>query len=100
MTHATTLPLHMRRDRFDPVPELGALRERPGLTKVRTPMGLEPWLVTRWADVREVLGDPARFSNAFVAPMQQGRSPEEIARMRAGNLLPRTRPSTPGCGGC
>lgn len=92
MTHATTLPLHMRRDRFDPVPELGALRERPGLTKVRTPMGLEPWLVTRWADVREVLGDPARFSNAFVAPMQQGRSPEEVARMRAGNLLAQDPP--------
>lgn len=92
MTHATTLPLHMRRDRFDPVPELGALRARPGLTKVRTPMGLEPWLVTRWADVREVLGDPARFSNAFVAPMQQGRSPEEIARMRAGNLLAQDPP--------
>ncbi|WP_181784184.1 cytochrome P450 [Pseudonocardia pini] len=86
-----TLPLHMRRDRFDPVPELGALREEAGVRKVRTPMGIEPWLVTRWSEVRDVLGDHARFSNVWqpgaAMPGMPERSPEEIARMQAGNLL-------------
>jgi cytochrome P450 len=85
------LPLHMRRVGFDPAPELGAIREGEGVRKVRTPFGLEAWLVTRWADVREVLGDAGRFSNewqgAFRVPGMPERSPEEIARLRAGNLL-------------
>jgi cytochrome P450 len=85
------LPLHMQRVGFDPAPELGAIREGEGVRKVRTPFGLEAWLVTRWDDVREVLGDAALFSNewrgAFRMPGMPERSPEEIARMRAGNLL-------------
>ncbi|GAA4551932.1 cytochrome P450 [Pseudonocardia xishanensis] len=83
------LPLHMRRDRFAPAPELAAVREGPAVTRVRGTFGHEMWLVTRHEDVREVLGDAARFSNAgqtvFVG--RDRRSPEEIARMRAGNLL-------------
>lgn len=85
------LPLHMQRAGFDPAPELAAIRDGAGVRKVRTPFGLEAWLVTRWSDVREVLGDPARFSNewqgAFRPPGMPERSPEEIARLRAGNLL-------------
>ncbi|WP_345381536.1 cytochrome P450 [Pseudonocardia yuanmonensis] len=81
----------MQRDGFDPARELAAIREGAGVRKVRTPFGLEAWLVTRWADVREVLGDPERFSNewegAFRVPGMPERSPEEIARLRAGNLL-------------
>ncbi|WP_020638051.1 cytochrome P450 [Amycolatopsis balhimycina] len=36
-------------------------RERPGLTRVRMPFGEPAWLVTRYADARQVLGD-RRFS--------------------------------------
>ncbi|WP_326952381.1 cytochrome P450 [Amycolatopsis sp. NBC_01286] len=36
-------------------------RERPGLTRVRLPFGEPGWLVTRYADARQVLGD-RRFS--------------------------------------
>ncbi|MFD9959702.1 cytochrome P450 [Amycolatopsis sp. NPDC058986] len=32
------------------------------MTKVACPTGIEAWLVTRYADVREVLGDQERFS--------------------------------------
>jgi cytochrome P450 len=32
------------------------------VVKVTCPTGIEAWLVTRYADVREVLGDPRRFS--------------------------------------
>ncbi|MHA6628421.1 cytochrome P450 [Pseudonocardia sichuanensis] len=93
MTRAPTLPIHMQRNGFDPAPELAELRDAGGVRRVRTPFGVDAWLVTRFADVREVLSDPVRFSNARVSVDDRRRagmppmSEEEIARMRAGNLL-------------
>lgn len=52
-----------RRCPFGPPPEYARLRAESPVTKVVCPTGLEAWLVTRYADVREVLGDPERFSN-------------------------------------
>ncbi|MEU1514630.1 cytochrome P450 [Streptomyces sp. NPDC005811] len=43
---------------FDPPPALQELRERAPLTRVRLWDGTEPWLVTRYADQRALLGDP------------------------------------------
>ncbi|MFF3941571.1 cytochrome P450 [Streptomyces phaeofaciens] len=43
---------------FDPPPALRDLQERAPLTKVRLRDGSEPWLVTRYADQRAILGDP------------------------------------------
>ncbi|WP_416981692.1 cytochrome P450 [Streptomyces sp. T028] len=43
---------------FDPPPALRELRERAPLTRVRLWDGTEPWLVTRYADQRALLGDP------------------------------------------
>jgi cytochrome P450 len=43
---------------FDPPPALKDLQEKAPLTKVRLWDGSEPWLVTRYADQRAVLGDP------------------------------------------
>ena len=82
----------MRRDAFDPAPELAELRDGPGIGRIRTPFGLEGWLVTRFADVREVLSDSERFSDFRVTelrrpPGMEDVSDEELARMRAGNLL-------------
>ncbi len=83
----------MQRSGFDPTAELSRLRDGKGIERVRTPFGTGAWLVTRFADVREVLSDPARFSNARVSSREGGRpglppmSKEELARMRAGNLL-------------
>ena len=42
---------------FDPPPALKDLQEKTPLTKVRLWDGSEPWLVTRYADQRAVLGD-------------------------------------------
>jgi cytochrome P450 len=88
MTQAPTMPLHMRRDRFAPVDELRQLREGEGLRSFATPFGVQAWLVTHYADVREVLGDATRFSNraAFTSPLD-ARSDEERAKARAGQLL-------------
>jgi cytochrome P450 len=94
MTRAETLPLHMQRNGFDPAPELAALRDSEGVSRIRTAFGFDAWLVSRYADVREVLSDPVRFSNARVATMERRRPPglpplsdEEFARLRAGSLL-------------
>jgi len=85
----TELPLHMRRERFDPPAQLTALRESGELHRVRTPFGNTAWLVTRYADVREVLGDAERFSNRSAMPF--AGVDEEVAgteeERRAGSLL-------------
>jgi cytochrome P450 len=82
----------MQRTGFDPAPELAELRAGKGIERIRTAFGMEAWVVTRFADVREVLSDPVRFSNARL--QEAGRppgfppvSPEERARQLAGNLL-------------
>nr|SBO95739.1 putative cytochrome P450 hydroxylase [Nonomuraea gerenzanensis] len=85
-----TLPLHMRRNGFDPDPELSAVRDEEGVRRVATPFGVDAWLVSRFADVREVLGDATRFSNAramLFRPAGEEYSEEQRRRMRAGNLL-------------
>ncbi len=88
MTQAPTMPLHMRRDRFAPVDELRQLRENEGVRQIETPFGARISLITRYADVRQVLGDATRFSNrsAFTGPLDP-RSDEERAKARAGQLL-------------
>ncbi|MFP5347579.1 MAG: cytochrome P450 [Actinomycetes bacterium] len=91
MTETPVLPLHMRRDGFDPVEELGRVRDGEGVRLVETAFGTTAYLVTRYDDVREVLSDAARFSNVnpqgFVQPDGPQLSEEELAQMRAGQLL-------------
>ncbi|MDT7574041.1 MAG: hypothetical protein QOH17_374, partial [Pseudonocardiales bacterium] len=88
MTQAPAMPLHMRRNEFAPVDELRQLREGEGIRSFTTPFGVQAWLVARYADVREVLGDATRFSNgaAFSSPLDS-RTDEERAKARAGQLL-------------
>jgi cytochrome P450 len=88
---APEMPLHMRRQGFDPVREMAALRDDEGVRQVETAFGMPAFLVARHADVKAVLADSARFSNdgrrAFDAPGAPKLSDEERDRMRAGNLL-------------
>ncbi|GAA1740279.1 cytochrome P450 [Nonomuraea sp. AD125B] len=91
MSDPAVVPLHMRRDGFDPVPELSAMRDGEGVRRVPTPFGVDAWVVSRYADVREVLGDSTRFSNdvgtAFRPTGGTRLSEEELRQVRAGNLL-------------
>ncbi|MBE1588483.1 cytochrome P450 [Nonomuraea angiospora] len=91
MTESSTMPLHMRRVGFDPAPELAALRDEEGIRRITTPFGLDVWLVTRYAEVRAVLGDAERFKIAqqTVArlPGAPEMTPEQLAKIQAGNLL-------------
>ena len=92
MTQAPELPpLHMRRDAFNPTPELREIRETTGVRTITSAFGTEVYLVTRHEDVKAVLSDHQRFSNGrppgFVVPGAPEVSDEEVASSRAGNLL-------------
>ena len=91
MTEAPVIPLHMQRTQFDPVEELGRARDTEGVRRVMTPFGVPAYLVTRYEDVREVLADTVRFSNAsrhsFAPPGGPDFDEAELAEMRAGQLL-------------
>ncbi|MCP2165554.1 cytochrome P450 [Goodfellowiella coeruleoviolacea] len=91
MTETPVLPLYMRRDEFNPIPELAELRDGPGIRKVTTAFGVPAWLVSRFADVRFVFGNPDLFSNQRAQDLGLLRSPglseEENKRLRAGQML-------------
>jgi cytochrome P450 len=92
MTQAPALPpLHMRRDAFDPTPELREIRETTGVRTTTNAFGMQVYLVTRHDDIKAVLADPERFSNGrppgFVIPGAPVLPDQEQADARAGNLL-------------
>ncbi|GAB2621874.1 cytochrome P450 [Paractinoplanes abujensis] len=47
---------------FDPPPVYAELRKGPQVVRVACPTGIDAWLVSDYAGVREVLGDGRRFS--------------------------------------
>ena len=74
-----------REDGFAPPAVLEATRdaaEGGGMYRVRVPAGDLAWVVTRYDDVREVLGDPERFSST-----RRDAPPDEAADLQAGALL-------------
>ena len=67
MGQAPSIPLHMRRTPFDPVDDLARRRTHAPVSRVEAPIGqvrFPAWLITRYDDVRAVLGDTTRFSNS------------------------------------
>jgi cytochrome P450 len=76
----------MQRDRFSPLPETQAARDEEGFPSFTTAFGASARLVTRYADVREVLGDAERFSNTGL-PRLPSPAGEDGDDPRAGNLL-------------
>lgn len=89
MTDTPVMPVHMRRTQFDPVDELTRARETEGVSRVETPFGGAAYLVTRYEDIRKILADGERFSNASFAQIAafEETSDEERAALRAGHLL-------------
>lgn len=81
----------MRRDAFDPTPQLREIRETEGVRTVTNAFGMSAYLITRYDDIKTVLSDHARFSNGrppgFVVPGAPPIDEEEQSRSRAGNLL-------------
>ncbi|MFJ8503642.1 cytochrome P450 [Streptomyces avermitilis] len=80
----TAVPVHTRRDRFDPAGELRLMAGGEPVTRIDggPQAGDVPvWLVTGYAEVRQVLGDHRRFSTrrrfgARTAP--DGPRPDEL----------------------
>lgn len=91
MSAPTRPPVHMRRDAFDPTPELGEIRAGDGIRAVTNAFGMQVYLVTRHNDVKTVLSDYEHFANGrppgFVVPGAPVLPEEEQASARAGNLL-------------
>src|SRR5689334_10130464 len=84
-------PLHMRRDTFNPTPELREIRETVGVRTEISAFGAEIFLVTRHEDIKDVLSDHERFANSrppgFELPGAPDMPEEDRNRARAGNLL-------------
>ena len=105
MTQAPELPpLHMRRNTFNPTPELREIRETDGVRTVTNAFGMKVYLVTRHEDIKDVLSDHERFSNGrppgFVVPGAP-TSPRTSRPARGPAICSAsTRRSISGCGGC
>ena len=55
----------LQRHGLDPVPELGRLRAREPVSRMKLPFGLRAWLVTGHDEARAVLAAGGSFSNDF-----------------------------------
>jgi cytochrome P450 len=87
MSTMPNVPVHMRRNRFEPVADLARLRAEAPVSKLEWTPGLMPvsaWLVTRYEDVREVLSDAGRFSNVPRPP--PGSADEKLVASLPGIL--------------
>lgn len=91
MSTAELPPLHMRRDSFSPTAELRQIRESEGVREFTSAFGMQVYLITRHDDIKAVLSDHERFSNArppgFAVQGIPQPTEEEEATARAGNLL-------------
>jgi cytochrome P450 len=90
MAETRVVPLPYRREgtwSFDPAAELARLRAEEPVVRYPLPNGGHAWLVTRYADAREVLGD-SRFSNAL--------APSTLLRPREGDEVVQDDEPQPG----
>jgi len=60
---ASLVPL--KRDGLDPVAELGQLRDRAPVSRLKLPFGVRAWLVTGYDESKAVLAAAGAFSNDF-----------------------------------
>jgi cytochrome P450 len=63
LPEAALMPL--KRTGLDPVPALGAVRERAPISRLKVPFGARVWLVTGYDEVKAVLGRTGGFSSDF-----------------------------------
>lgn len=65
------------RNGFDPVPQLRRARHQEPIKKLQFPFGLTAWLITRHADVKQVLTESGKYSIDFahLAAATAGKTP-------------------------
>ncbi|GAA2410455.1 cytochrome P450 [Actinomadura vinacea] len=86
MSLTPEMPLPVRRGRhcpFSPAEEFRALRSSEPVCRTTLPSGEPSWVITRYADVRRVLGDTGSFSNAAA-----GQGPMPPPRPANGEFPP------------
>ncbi|GGM72695.1 cytochrome P450 [Longimycelium tulufanense] len=76
-----------RRPGFDPPAEYSRFRAECPVREVRLRHGQRVWLVTRYADVRRALSDPARFSSDPSRPGYPQLRPVRDEQARPGSFL-------------
>src|SRR3954471_3230221 len=57
--------LPLKRVGLDPVPEMGALRDREAVSLLKLPFGIRGWLVSGYEESKAVLGAAGAFSSDF-----------------------------------
>ena len=69
----------LQRDRLDPVEDLGRIREREPVSRLKLPFGVRGWLVTGLRRVKAVLAGGRRVQQRLPAPGRYGghRRPEQ-----------------------
>lgn len=77
LTEPAAYPFH-RDAAIEPSPELARLREAAPIQKVRTAGGGEAWLVTRYHDVRALLGHPA-FGTQYPGSIPTADDEDDLA---------------------
>ena len=71
----------MQRCPFAPPKQYAEIRKQPGLSKIRMPDGSWAWIVTRHAEVKQVLGD-ARFTTVPATPNYPMVAPARASLLR------------------
>ncbi|MET9294872.1 cytochrome P450, partial [Streptomyces sp. NPDC003077] len=84
-----SIPLFVRRSRacpFDPAEEFARLRAHAPVVRTTLPTGASAWMVTRYADARQVIADERRFSSeaAVNGPVPPPMPPEGFPPPRPG----------------
>lgn len=74
---AAFMPKEFTRIGLDPVPELGRRRDEERVSRLEIAGGFYVWLVSRYDDVRAVLGDGERFSNDFANLTGEGGATDQ-----------------------
>ncbi len=82
-------PIHLRRNGFDPAPELAEIRASTGVEIVPTAFGATTYVLTRYDDVKTMLADYKRFATSPPFVVSGERSPSAGGQddPRAGNLM-------------
>tara|TARA_A100001391_G_scaffold145276_1_gene102910 strand:- start:40547 stop:41791 length:1245 start_codon:yes stop_codon:yes gene_type:complete len=71
----------MQRCPFAPPKQYAEIRQQPGLSKIRMPDGSWAWIVTRHAEVKQVLGD-VRFTTVPATPNYPMVAPARASLLR------------------
>ena len=90
MTSTDAVELDLGRAGFAPAPDAVDLREQERVVRVPSSFGPPTWLLTRYADVRAMLGDAENFANGWTSGDLAGghaEDPRDLSGDRSGNLL-------------